>query len=64
MFCDTSAERYTVIAAICQNISGARQISDWLKTLDGVKQVAVGVLEDIILANDWIDHEIERRLRA
>jgi DNA-binding Lrp family transcriptional regulator len=64
VFCDTSADRYTVVAAICQNISGARQISDWLKTLDGVKQVAVSVLEDVILANDWIDHEIEKRLRT
>ena|ERR1035437_9829731 len=64
IFADTNAERYTVIASICQNISGARKISDWLRTLDGVDEVTARVFEDIIPVSDWIDHEIQKRLRA
>jgi hypothetical protein len=64
VFADTNAEYYTVIGAICQNISGARQISDRLRTLSGVKEVTMRVFEDIIPIHDWLDHEIEKRIRA
>jgi DNA-binding Lrp family transcriptional regulator len=64
VFVDTNAELFTVMASICQNISEARKISDWLSTQEGIREVTARVFEDIIPVHDWIDHEIERRLRA
>jgi DNA-binding Lrp family transcriptional regulator len=64
IFVDTNAESYTVVASICQNISEASQISDWLRAQHGVREVTVRVFEEIIPVSSWIDHEIERRLRA
>jgi DNA-binding Lrp family transcriptional regulator len=63
VFADTTAELHTVIGSICQNISEARKVSDFLRSLDGVKEVTVRVFEDIIPVHDWIDHEIEKHLR-
>jgi DNA-binding Lrp family transcriptional regulator len=63
MFVDTNAELYSVIGAICQNISEANQISNRLRTQKGVREVTVRVFEDIIPVTGWIRHEIEKRLR-
>ena len=64
VFADTTAELHTVIGSICQNISEAREVSDFLRALDGVKEVRARVFEDIIPVHEWIDHEIEKHLRA
>ncbi|MDA4114093.1 MAG: AsnC family transcriptional regulator [Thaumarchaeota archaeon] len=63
IFLDSNAELYTVIAAVCKNVSGAEKISDRLKVRDGVKEVLVRVVEDMIIVDDWIDHELEKRAR-
>lgn len=63
VFADTNAEHYTIIASICQNISGAREILNWLRKLDGVKEVRANIMDDIIFVNEWINREIEKRLR-
>jgi DNA-binding Lrp family transcriptional regulator len=64
IFLDTNAELYTVVGSICQNISEARQISDWLGAQRGIGEVTVRVFEEIVPVNSWISHEIEKRLRA
>jgi DNA-binding Lrp family transcriptional regulator len=64
VFADTTAELHTVVGSICQNISEAREVSGFLRSLDGVKDVTVRVFEDIIPVREWIDHEIEKHLRA
>jgi len=64
VFIDTTGEYFTVISALCQNISESRRLSDWIKTMDGVKQVIVRVMEELIPVNDWVDDMIKRRLSA
>ncbi len=64
IFLDASADYYTVIAAVCRNVSEAGKILDFLKSRDGVKEVIVRIVEDMISVHDWIEHEIERRLKA
>jgi DNA-binding Lrp family transcriptional regulator len=64
VFADTTAEFITVVATICENISAARQISDRLKTTAGVKDVTASIFEEIIFVREWLDHEIEKHLRA
>ncbi len=64
IFFDTTAELYTVIAAICQNISQAHRISSELREMDGVKDVISKIVEDRILVHDWLYHEIEKRIET
>jgi DNA-binding Lrp family transcriptional regulator len=61
VFADTSAESYSVLAAICRNISEARNVFDWISKQKGVRDVKAGVLEDLIFVRDWMDHELEKR---
>jgi hypothetical protein len=63
VFADTTAEYFTVLSAICQNISDARQITDWLRSLKGVKEVTASIFEDIIFVHEWLENEIEKQLR-
>jgi DNA-binding Lrp family transcriptional regulator len=62
IFLDTNSEIYTVVAAVCENISKANKISEWLKSQKGVKEVIVRVVEETFYISDWILNEIERRL--
>jgi DNA-binding Lrp family transcriptional regulator len=64
VFVDSSAEFYSAVSTICRNISEAQQFLKWLQTQNGVHQVTAGALEDVIFVRDWIDQEIEKRLRA
>jgi DNA-binding Lrp family transcriptional regulator len=64
IFADTNADLHTVIGSVCQNISEARQISDWLRAQRGTVEVTARVFEEIIYVHNWIDHEVEKRLRA
>ena len=64
IFVDTTAEFYTVIAAICQNISQAHRISSMLRGMKGVKEVTSKIIEDRILVHDWLDHEMEKRTKT
>jgi DNA-binding Lrp family transcriptional regulator len=63
IFIDTTAESYTVLAAICQNISQASRISGRLRLLKGVKKIMSKIVEDRILVHDWLEHEIETRVK-
>jgi DNA-binding Lrp family transcriptional regulator len=63
VFADTSAQHYSIIAAICQNISEAEEICDLMRNTEGVQEVTATVFEDIIFVCDWISSEIERRIR-
>jgi DNA-binding Lrp family transcriptional regulator len=62
IFADTSAQHYSVIASICQNISEAEEICDLVRNTKGVNEVLATVFEDIIFVHDWISREIERRI--
>jgi len=62
IFVDTTAEFYTVIAIICQNVSQANRISTWLRHINGAKQVVSQIVEDRILVHDWLEGEIEHRI--
>ena len=64
IFVYANAELHTVIGSLCQNISEARQISGWLSAQRGTKEVTARVLEEIIYVRNWIDHEIEKRVRT
>lgn len=62
VFADTSAQHYSIIATICQNISEAEEICDLMKNTEGVEEVMATVFEDIIFVYEWISNEIERRI--
>lgn len=64
MFVDTNAELYSVVGAICRNISEASKTSNRLRAQPGVREVTVRVFEDIIPVSGWIRREIEKRVRA
>lgn len=64
IFIDTSSESYTVIAAVCQNVSLANRMSTSLRSIRGVKKVMSWIVEDRILVHDWLQQEMERRVAA
>ena len=47
-----------------RNTSEAEETLKWLKGLDGVANVRMGIMEEFLLADDCFDAEIERHLSA
>jgi DNA-binding Lrp family transcriptional regulator len=62
VFVDTSAQRYSIIASICRNISEAQVTTNLIRNTEGVVEVLASVFEDIIFVRDWIFNEIEKRI--
>ena len=60
VFADSSAQYYSIIASICQNISEVEEICDLMKNTEGVEEVTATVFEDIMFVYDWISNEIEK----
>jgi DNA-binding Lrp family transcriptional regulator len=61
---DTSPEQFSTFGISCQNYSEADRVTEKLKAIDGVKSVRMRVLKDIIVVQDWIGNEIEKRISA
>ena len=61
---DTSPEQFSTFGISCQNYSEADRVTEELEAIDGVKSVRMRVLKDIIVVQDWIGNEIEKRISA
>ncbi len=62
-FAHTSAVGHSSFSLACRNITEAEEIHSWIKTLDGVEDVRMAVLKEIISVYEWLDDEIARHLR-
>lgn len=62
-FAHTSAVGHSTISLACSNIAEAEDIHNWIRTLDGVKEVRMAIFREIIPVYEWLDDEIRRQLR-
>jgi len=51
-----------MFAFACENIVEEYRVSSWLKKIDGVSDIRLGILRSRTHCMDWIDEEIERRI--
>jgi DNA-binding Lrp family transcriptional regulator/copper chaperone CopZ len=61
---DTSPEQFSTFGISCQNYSEADRVTEKLKAIDGVKSVRMRVVKEIIVVQDWVRNEIEKRVSA
>ncbi len=62
-FAHTSAADHSSFSLVCANVAEAEEIYRWMRTLDGVKDVRMAIMREIIPVYEWLEGEIERNLR-
>ncbi len=58
----TAPEEYSLFVAHLSNMSEVQEISQWVRKLDGVKEVRSNIDVEHIHVQEWLDEELERRL--
>ena len=48
----------------CENPAEADRIYQWLRSLDGVEDVRLGVMSELIHVQDWLKGEVGKRASA
>lgn len=62
VFSRTDTKVFSMFTAVCVNMSEADQVYRWIRGLDGVKDVRMDFIKEIILPKEWLDREIEKHL--
>jgi DNA-binding Lrp family transcriptional regulator len=60
----TAPKEHSLFIVHCANVSEVQEISQWLGTLDGVKEVRSNISAEHVHVQEWLAGEIERRLSA
>jgi DNA-binding Lrp family transcriptional regulator len=58
---NTSSKQYSTFVLLFENLSEADDFTKWIKGLDGVESVKMGVMKELIVVQDWLREEIEKR---
>jgi len=61
---NTSSARYSTFVMVFDNLSEADDTTQWIKGLDGVESVKIGIMKELIVVQDWLRDEIGRRIEA
>lgn len=61
---DSSSEDYSIIGMPCENLTEADRALGKLKTMAGVQEADMRIMQNFILVQDWLSSEIERRIAA
>jgi len=59
---NTNSEQHSTFVMVYDNLSEADDVLDWMRSLDGVKTVRMGIMKELIILQDWLRVEIDRRL--
>lgn len=59
---NTGSSQYSMFAVHCENTSEAENISRWVRSLSGVKEVRMGIMEEQVNVNEWLREEIRARI--
>ena len=62
IFSNTSAQQYSVFTVLCNNYSTAEETLGLIRKTDGVRQVSMGIVKEVIPVSDWVDEQIAKRL--
>lgn len=60
---NTSSARHSMFSVHCENITDGERIYQWVKGLDGIEEVKMGIHQDKITVKDWLMEEIEGRAK-
>lgn len=61
---DTASKEYSLFVINCENPKEADETHAWLKSLDGVEWVRMGITKQAIHVQDWLKAEMEKRASA
>ena len=61
---DTSPAEFSIFGISCQNFTEADKVTEKLRAIDGVRSVKMRIIKEIILVQDWLQKEIEKRISA
>ena len=59
-----SAKELFIATLIANNPSEAHELHDQLKALEGISRVEMGLLNDFIFVDDWLDRAVARKIAA
>ncbi len=59
---DMSPVEHSIFGIPCQNLAEADRAFDSLRSVDGVKKADMHIMKQVILVQDWLESEIERRI--
>jgi len=63
VFSNTSADEYSVFTVLCNNMSEAETTRETISGINGVESVVFGVVRKVIFVPEWLDEQVERRIR-
>jgi DNA-binding Lrp family transcriptional regulator len=58
----TVSNQYSMFVMHCENTAEAEGISSWVKSLEGVREVRMDIIEEQITVSEWLEEEIEMHL--
>jgi len=59
---DTTSDQFSIFGINCQNFSEADKVTERIKAIDGVTDVRMRIIKDIIILPDWLRNQITLRL--
>jgi DNA-binding Lrp family transcriptional regulator len=59
---NTASRQYSTFVMLFDNLSEADELTKWVRGLDGVESVKMGIMRDLIVVQDWLRHEIRKRI--
>jgi len=58
------SKEYSMFVVYCENVSEAKEISNFVEALDGVSKLTMDLIDDQITVQDWIEDEIEMKISS
>jgi len=59
---NTSSKQHSTFVTMFDNLIEVDEFDKWIRTLEGVKNVKMGVMKELIIVQDWLRDEIGRRI--
>jgi DNA-binding Lrp family transcriptional regulator len=59
---NTGSDQYSTFVMIFDNLSEADDTIKWIRSLDGVDSVKMGIMKELIVVQDWLRDEISKRI--
>jgi hypothetical protein len=59
---NTGSAKYSTFVMIFDNLSEADDTIKWIRGLDGVDSVKMGIMKELIVVQDWLRDEISKRI--
>ena len=59
---NTSPKEYSTFVMLYENLAEADDTIEWMRSLDGVSSVKMGIMKELIVVQDWLSDEISKRI--